>query len=400
MILVLASASLALALLPAILFTRNLRLYRSPQKVSAAEYPLPAVSVLIPARNEEASIASAVESALASRGLELEVIVLDDHSEDSTAEIVGQIAARDPRVRLEHAPPLPPGWCGKQHACHVLSGLARHPVFAFLDADVRLEPDGLARSVAFLGRSGAELVSGVPRQFTGTLGEKLVLPLIHFILLGFLPIGRMRGSLHPSYAAGCGQLIVCRRDAYRRAGGHAAIRQTLHDGLRLPRAFRAAGLATDLFDATGVAACRMYRNFGDLWQGLAKNATEGLAAPAMIVPATLVLFVGQVLPLGLLVVAMLQGEGTTAALAAAAVAIAYWPRWAAVLRFRQSPTGAILHPFGVLLFLAIQWHAFLRKLAGGSSAWKGRTYESCPAEDAVLVNEKRLTTIPPTGRGD
>ena len=96
----------------------------------------------------------------------------------------------------------------------------------------------------------------------------------------------MRRSRHPAYGAGCGQLFLARREAYETAGGHAAIRATLHDGVKLPRAFRAAGLRTDLFDATDVASCRMYRNAGEVWRGLAKNATEGLAAPGKIVPAT------------------------------------------------------------------------------------------------------------------
>src|SRR5262249_61852699 len=99
------------------------------------------ISVLIPARNEERGIVAAVESALASEGVSLEVIVLDDHSEDRTAALVEGLARRDSRVRLVPAPPLPEGWCGKQHACHVLAGCACHPLLAFLDADVRLAPD-------------------------------------------------------------------------------------------------------------------------------------------------------------------------------------------------------------------------------------------------------------------
>jgi hypothetical protein len=257
----------------------------------------------------------------------------------------------------------------------VLAGLASHPILAFLDADVRLDLQGLSRAVAFLEESGADLVSGVPCQETGTLLEKLLIPLIHFILLGFLPLGRMRASRHPAYGAGCGQLFLARREAYDWAGGHAAIRETLHDGIRLPRAFRTAGLATDLFDATDVAACRMYRSARDVWSGLAKNAVEGLAAPRTIVPATVLLFGGQVMPL-LLCVAGLAGLISPAALALAvlATAAAYGPRLAAVRRFRQSALGAILHPLGVTLFLVIQWYALLRWLIGKPATWKGRGY--------------------------
>jgi hypothetical protein len=364
----LALFALLCAAVPAGLFFRNLALYRPPP---APGRDTPAVSVLIPARNEERSIAAAVEAALASEGAEVEVVVLDDHSTDATAALVQQIAARDPRVRLVSAPPLPDGWCGKQHACAVLAREARHPLLLFVDADIRLAPQGLARLEAFLSASRADLVSGVPQQETGTLLERLLIPLIHFVLLGFLPLGRMRASRHPAYAAGCGQLFLTRRDAYDRAGGHAAIRASLHDGLTLPRAFRVAGLATDLCDATEVAACRMYRGGAEVWAGLTKNATEGLARPALIGPATLVLFGGQVLPL-LLLAASAWLSGPVLAVAAAATVALYLPRLAGITRFRQPVVGAVLHPLGVVLLLLIQWHGLLRSLRGRPAVWKGR----------------------------
>ena len=369
---ILALASLVCALIPALVFWRNLRLYAPPPGGIDGR---PAVSVLIPARDEEAAIGAAVEAALASRGVDLEAVVLDDGSRDRTAEIVARIAARDPRVRLETAPPLAAGWCGKQHACAALARRARHPVLVFVDADVRLEPDGLAHAAAFLEASGAGLVSGVPRQETGTFLERLLIPLIHFILLGFLPLARMRQSLHPAYGAGCGQLFLARRDAYERAGGHAAIRGSLHDGIALPRAFRDAGIATDLFDATDVAVCRMYRSGGEVWRGLGKNATEGLASPGKIVPVTVLLLAGQVLPPLLLALAIAGvlplGAGWIALIATGA---AFVLRLAALARFRQPLGGALLHPLAIVVFLAIQWTALGRRLLGRPAAWKGRTY--------------------------
>ena len=150
-------------------------------------------SVLIPARNEEANIGAALRSVLQSEGIDFEVIVLDDGSSDRTAEIVREIADGDARVRLESAQPLPAGWCGKNFACHQLAALARHPLLIFLDADVRvLRSDSLARLAHFVEQSGAALVSGVPREETRGLMEKLIVPLIHFVLLGFLPMRRMR----------------------------------------------------------------------------------------------------------------------------------------------------------------------------------------------------------------
>ena len=181
-----------LALIPALLFHRNLRLYNPPPPVPILPTDgMPAISVLIPARNEATSIRAAVEAALNSRAVTLEVIVMDDDSVDATATIVRQLAAEDHRVRLEYAPPLPEGWCGKQPACATLARHASHSLLVFVYADVRLSPDGFARMAAFLRTSRADLISSVPHQETVTLGEKLLIPLIHFLLLGFLPLHRM-----------------------------------------------------------------------------------------------------------------------------------------------------------------------------------------------------------------
>ena len=272
----LAVASMLCAITPAVLFVLNLRTYRTPAlplDLSA----LPAVSVLIPARDEAHGIEAAIASVLASRHLTFEVIVMDDNSTDNTAALVAAMAARDPRVRLEQAPSLPLGWNGKQHACWALAHAARHDLFCFVDADVRLEPEALVRMAAFLEESRSALVSGFPRQVTETWMEWLLLPLIHFVLLGYLPIDQMRKGSDPAFAAGCGQFLMVERGAYFAAGGHAEIKSTMHDGLLLPRLLRQHGLRTDLADLTALARCRMYSNAGQVWRGLAKNATEGIA---------------------------------------------------------------------------------------------------------------------------
>jgi hypothetical protein len=260
-----------LASLPLLLGLVNLRRYRTPAAASGR----PSVSVLIPARNEAANIADAVAAVLANTGVDLELLVLDDGSTDATPEILRAIA--DPRLRVLQGAGLPAGWCGKQHACARLADQARHDLLVFVDADVRLAPDALSRMAGFMERSDMSLASGFPRQITRTWSEILLLPLIHFLLLGYLPIAQMDRSASPGLGAGCGQLFIARRAGYDRAGGHAAIRASLHDGLTLPRAFRRAGLMTGLFDASRLATCRMYSNAAQVWEGLTKNATEGMA---------------------------------------------------------------------------------------------------------------------------
>jgi hypothetical protein len=375
--------ALCCAMLPALLWVWNVFLYREPQPGGCGESGqcvLPdAVSVLIPARNEERDIAAALTSVLASRGIAIEVIVFDDGSTDRTAEIVRGFAQQDDRVRLQSSPPLPGGWNGKQHACYTLAAAARSEILCFLDADVRLEPEALGYMSAFLLRSGSDLVSGFPRQETETLLEWLLLPLIHFVLLSYLPLAGMRSLAAPSFAAGCGQFLMVRRDAYRKSGGHAEIRTTMHDGILLPQLFRRHGLRTDIADLTHLATCRMYHNASEVWRGLAKNATEGMAAPARIVPFTILLFCGQVLPLLLALSLALTPASygvDASAFILSALAASYVPRLVSVWKYRQPLVSALLHPVGITLLLIIQWYALLRKLARHQVTWKERAYRT------------------------
>lgn len=369
----LAAVALVLATIPAVIFARNLRRFAPPPPPDFRGSQR--VSVLIPARNEERTIEDAVVSALMNEGPHIEVVVLDDHSTDDTALVVRQIASLDERVRLVSAPELPAGWCGKQHACHVLAQHARFERLCFMDADVRLGPDAVARLLTSLHQTGSDLVSGFPRETTVTFLERLLLPMIHFVLAGFLPIDRMRRTNSPAYAAGCGQLILTTRDAYRRSGGHAAIRSSLHDGIKLARAFRTAGLKTDIVDASSIAECRMYGSAAAVWRGLSKNAVEGMAAPARILPFTILLFGGHVLPL-LLVVSGAAGliSAPACLVSLAALLLSYAPRFAAANRWGHSRDSVLLHPLGVLLLLVIQWYALGRHLLGLEFGWKGRTY--------------------------
>lgn len=372
----LALPALALAALPAGLTLANLRFFtRAPRPAPGT--PPPGVSVLVPARDEAKVIGRLAAAVLANRDVDLELVVLDDDSRDDTARIITDLAAEDPRVRLVRGQPLPPGWCGKQHACFQLAQAARHDILLFLDADVTLESDAVARTVAFLDVRGVDLASGFPHQETGCLLDWLLLPLIHFVLLGYLPLAIARSDNRPGLAAGCGQLFVTRREAYLRSGGHAAIKASLHDGIKLPRAYRAAGLSTDLFDAGDIARCRMYGTNREVVRGLGKNATEGIAAPGSILPFTILLVGGQILPVILLIRGLAEGwDGWPAwgvAATLAAVFAAWIPRLLAVHRFGHSLTSALAHPLGVAVFLGIQWGALIRRTLGLQTSWRGRT---------------------------
>ena len=354
--------ALTLALLPMLVALSNVGFLRTPPLAKGN----PAVSVLIPARNEAAHIGRAVAAVLAQAGCEIELLVLDDASSDATPQILAAI--HDKRLCVLSGSGLPPGWSGKQHACATLASRATHDLMVFVDADVVLAPDAISRMASRMhAQPELGLASGFPRQITITWSEWLLLPLIHLLLLGYRPQRLDRDPRMQSFAAGCGQLFIVRADAYRRAGGHASIRASMHDGLKLPRAFRRAGFATALFDATGFARCRMYTRFAEVWEGLGKNATEGMATRTALPVWTVLLAGGHVAPF--LLVALSPGP---VPLCACALTLSL--RAALALRFRQDPRGVLLSPFGVTLMLVVQWTALIRAALGQPATWRGRAY--------------------------
>lgn len=372
---VFASLCLLLTGIPAAMIVQNLRDFRRlPADVDGRPA---AVSVLIPARNEAAGIATTLEHVLASEGVDLEVVVLDDDSQDATAAIVTAIAADDSRVRLATSQPLPADWNGKQFACWQLSKLASYDRWLFLDADVRVQRDAIARLSQMMDRGAKSdrplaLLSGFPRQETVGWIEIAIVPLMHFVLLGFLPMSRMRRSTDPAYAAGCGQMFMTQSVAYANAGGHAAIASSRHDGIKLPRAYRQAALVTDVIDATDLACVRMYRSAAEVCGGVIKNADEALARPGLIVPVTMFC----IAPLAAAIAAIafaVSGQSIAATIAAFAYLIAILTRIAAVRRFRQPLSSAFVHPLALVLFAGLQWIALWRHLRGQRVAWRGRS---------------------------
>ncbi|TNC48489.1 glycosyltransferase [Rubellimicrobium rubrum] len=365
----LAVLALVLAGLYAVMTALNLAAYRPPPPQGDGR---PHLSVLIPARDEAANIGPLLDSVLASCGVDLDIVVLDDGSSDGTGRIVRDWAARDPRVRLIEGAPLPRGWVGKQHACWQLSLAARSPLLVFIDADVRVHPDGLYRLASFVQARGLGLASGFPRQIAITLGERIAIPQMLVVLLGYLPIlASRRHPTDPRFAAACGQLLAVTRSAYDASGGHAGIRGTIHDGIQLARAVRAAGFATDLCDLTGLAVCRMYSTWTDLWAGFSKNAREGMATARALPVWTLLLGGGHILPLLLLPFA----SGAAFWLALLAAALVWTAAGAVAVRARMSWLSVLLHPVGVALTLLIQWNALIKGPSRRPAVWRGRSYD-------------------------
>lgn len=350
----------------------NLGVYRRTRADSAVEEPAGRISVCIPARNEERNIEGVVRSVLANDWPDIEVVVCDDDSSDGTAEILSRLSSEDSRVRVAPRRSLPDGWVGKQHACQLCGEHATGNWLLFTDADVRFEPDALRRSFAKTRELKADMTSTFPREITKSLGEKLIVPMIHFVLFSYLPMPRMRTKDDPASSAGCGQFLFVRAEAYRDIGGHGAWKDSMHDGIRMPRALRAAGYRTDLFDGTDLCSCRMYHGFGETWRGFTKNAYEGLGSVGLLVLITVLHAIGHVLP-WIVFVLWIVGlvPAWIAAPALLAMILNVSQRLILAHRFEQSVLSGVLHPAGVVLMTLIQWHSLWLHL-NGKRSWRGR----------------------------
>ncbi|MEE4257616.1 MAG: glycosyltransferase family 2 protein [Bacteroidales bacterium] len=232
------------------------------------------VSVLIPARNEEANIATIIKDVLAQDHEQIELIVFDDQSEDSTAAIVGSYAEKDRRVKLIRSTSLPEGWMGKNHACHTLAGQASGRYFLFLDADVRISGDIIGQSIAHASKHDLGLISIFPEQLMPGIGERMSVPIMNYILLTLLPLILVRASGRPSLAAANGQFMFFEAETYRRLQPHQTMRTNRVEDIAIARYYKEKGETISCQTGDDRIRCRMYKNYAEAFNGFSKNVID------------------------------------------------------------------------------------------------------------------------------
>ena len=329
------------------------------------------VSVLLPARNEVDRIGACLRAILGVDWTDLEVLVLDDESDDGTADVVRDTAAGDPRVKVLAGTAPPPGWLGKPWACAQLADAATGEVLVFVDADVVLVA-GAVSAVVGLVDDGLHLACPYPRQLADGLTARLVQPLLQWSWLTFLPLRLAERPGSPALTAANGQVLACSARAYATAGGHAAVRADVLEDIALARAFKRAGLRAGVADGTTLAECRMYRSAGDLVAGYTKSLWAAFGSPAGAVVVGAGLSWLYVLPAAALLRALVRGDWALAQRAGSGYLAGVAGRVIAALRTGGRPLDAAAHPASIAV---LSW-LIARSLAGhrrGTLHWRGRS---------------------------
>jgi glycosyltransferase involved in cell wall biosynthesis len=323
-----------------------------------------AVSVIVPARNEEACLAACLESVVAQTGVAFEIIVVDDHSTDRTSEI----AASFPGVRVIDAGPLPAAWTGKNNAVTAGARAAHGQWLLFTDADTVHLPGSLARALAETKQRHASMLSYSPEQIVKGFWEKAVMPVIFAELAANYRPAEV-SDLNSHAAAANGQYILIAREAYDAVGGHAAIAGDLLEDVALARALKQSGQSIFFRYGGDAVRTRMYRSFAQLREGWTKNLALLFPSPASLAAWRTLEFLLILAGLAVLVPAALARDYFRIGL----YVLVPFVTWRRIRRAHFSWDANILAPFGLLLFSYLLLRS-KRAHANGSIGWKGRRY--------------------------
>ncbi len=282
---------------------RQSRIYDTAQIVAAAPRrdAAPGVAVIVPVRNEAANIGPCLAGLLAQTypADSYAVLVVDDGSQDGTAEIVaGTAADAGARVELHCAGRLPSGWLGKPHACwHGVLHSRGAEWLCFMDADVRAAPDLLRDAIGAAEAQDIAMLSLRPLQELGSFWERLIVPAGMLMVACAKDLRRINDPSSPEAEAN-GQFILIRRDAYAAVGGHAAVRGEICEDTALARRLKGAGFRLSVLAAEHLARTRMYRDLPSLWEGFSKNAVEIMGnSERTLAVAAAALIIGWAVPL-------------------------------------------------------------------------------------------------------
>ncbi len=227
------------------------------------------VSILIPARNEQQNIERCLYSLFDQNYKNIEIIVLDDDSDDDTFSLVKKISQEDDRLKVVKGTSVPAGWTGKNWACHQLSKLAKGDFYLFVDADTKLQATLINETISEMKSSDIDLLSLFPRRITSTLVDKIISITIGWLIFSCLPL--LLADKNPMFSSAFGQFLLFRRGAYKSIGGHEGIKSKILDDFELGRSITRNGLVLKLFDGTDRISTFSYSSEKEALDGFSKS---------------------------------------------------------------------------------------------------------------------------------
>lgn len=233
------------------------------------------VSILIPARNEEENLPHTLDSLIKIEDFIAEIFILDDHSTDKTAEIIEKYAQKYPIIKGIQGTALPSDWLGKNWACHQLAEKAEGNYILFIDADVRLEKNAIEAALFEMKKDKLALLSIFPTQIVKTWGEKIVVPIMKFILLSLLPLFLVKKKNHHTLAAANGQFMLFDKKIYDKIQPHAQVRSRITEDISIMKMMKKDNLAVNVLLGNNLVRCRMYHSGKEALAGFSKNFFEG-----------------------------------------------------------------------------------------------------------------------------
>ena len=335
---------------------------------------LPGLSVLVPARNEERNIQACLDALVKQQYPGMEILVLDDHSEDRTPALIEGVARRDRRVRMLHGKAVPRGWLGKHWACHQLVLAATGELVLFVDADTVVGTDVVRDAVDAMCDEEADLLSLIPTRVARPWPDRLMSAVVGWASLAWMPMALAHSSQSPYLSATFGPFMLFRREAYEQIGGHAAIRSNPLDDFELGRSIKRAGLRWRLLDGTGRVFTDDYVTPREALDGLSRSVFPVFG---FNMGAFVLVWVGfgalGLAPIVVVAMALLGAsvDPVVLRLSCATIVLLLTSWGLASIRFDYSRLLAIAYPLPVLLTLYIGLRSVLHTLHERHT-WKGR----------------------------
>jgi len=316
------------------------------------------VSILIPMRNEEQNVIECINSVSAQEGLKnFEIIVLDDHSEDQTADLLSKFM----NISKLNGTNLPDDWLGKLWACQQLAEASTGEYLVYIDADVRLSRNAVASAISKMGKW--DFISPYPKQIAIGFVQRLFQPLLQWSWLASVPLFISQKLRIKSMAVANGQFLIIKRDAYFKSGGHQSIKSEVIDDIMLARQLLASGYSGGVAEASQVASCHMYKTAGELVNGYRKSLWKAFGSIFGTSVAILILFISGVAPF--------IGAIFGSKIGLISFGLIVLSRFISSIRTGTIPNTALLHPLAIVFLIGLIIYSWIGKLSN-TLTWRDR----------------------------